>query len=93
MRHFRYLLIGAPRLGIYRVNWNIIIPRSFIVITAAEAQGTPGTESAPNRFIGEAKPIVVGCIGAHEGFVEYTMWWWGDFPYLNIWADVTVLDA
>ena len=57
MRHWRFLLIRAPRMGIYRANWSIIIPRSFIVMTAAEAQGAPGTEAAPNRFIGEAEPL------------------------------------
>jgi len=48
--------------------------------------------TVPDRFIGDAKPIVVGNIAAHYGFVEFTLWWYGDFPFLNIWTDITVFD-
>ncbi len=89
IQHWRHLWTSAPRLAHYRFFWDIIQNDSFLVITAAEA--ATGAQ-VPTRFIGDAKPIVVGNIAAHDGFVEFTLWWWGDFPYLEIWTDITVFD-
>ena len=89
IQHWRHLWTSAPRLARYRFFWDIIQNDSFLVITAAEA--AIGAQ-VPTRFIGDAKPIVVGNIAAHDGFVEFTLWWWGDFPYLEIWTDITVFD-
>jgi hypothetical protein len=89
IQHWRHLWRGAPRLAPYTFSWPIIRNNSFVVITAAEARLSA---TVPDRFIGDAKPIVVGNIAAHDGFVEFTLWWYGDYPYLNIWTDITVFD-
>ena len=89
IEHWRHLWQGAPRLATYTFYWPIIRNNSFVVITAAEAGVGP---QVPTRFIGDAKPIVVGNTAAQDGFVEFTLWWSGDFPYLNIWTDITVFD-
>jgi hypothetical protein len=89
IEHWRHLWIGAPRLARYTFWMPSIKNNSFVVVTAAEGRISA---SVPDRFIGAAKPIVVGNIAAHDGFVEFTLWWSGDFPYLNIWTDITVFD-
>jgi hypothetical protein len=60
-----------------------------VLITAAEARTSA---VIPDRFIGAAKPIVVGNIAPFDGGVKFTLWWNGDFPYLNIWTDFTIFD-
>lgn len=89
IQHWRHLWANAPRLASYTFWWPIIRKDSYVVVTAAEARisGDP-----PERFIGDAKPIVTGNVAAQEGYVEFTLWWQGDFPYLNIWTDITVFD-
>jgi hypothetical protein len=46
----------------------------------------------PARFIGMARPLIVGNIAAHDGFVEFTLSWNGDFSPFQIWTDITVFD-
>jgi hypothetical protein len=87
---FRHLWKHAPRLGIYTVNWDIIKHDSYVVITLAEAVVS---EQVPTKFIGEAKPMVIGNISPHDGSVEFTVWWYGDFPYLDIWTDILVFNS
>jgi hypothetical protein len=89
IQHWRHLWLETPRLGRYTFSWDIIRNDSYVVITAAEGRISA---QVPDRFIGEAKPIVVGNIAAHDGFVEFTLWWYGNFPYLNIWTDISVFD-
>jgi hypothetical protein len=87
--HWRHLWRSAPRLSVYTFGWDIIQHGSYVLITAAEADLTA---QVPARFIGDAKPIVVGNIAPQDGQVQFTMWWMGDFPYLNIWTDITIFD-
>jgi hypothetical protein len=87
--HWRHLWMNAPRLANYTAWWPAISHDSSVVITAAEADLSA---QVPGRFIGDARPIVVGSIAPQDGYVWFTMWWWGDFPYLNIWTDITVFD-
>jgi hypothetical protein len=86
-QQYRNLWRSTPRLARHTFWWPIINNNSFVVVTAAEGRIS---EVSPDRFIGDARPIVVGNIAAHDGFVEFTLWWWGDFPYLDIWTDITV---
>ena len=93
-QHVRHLWIRAAHRGIYRINWEIVRHDSFLVITAAEARLG---RLMPDRFIGDARPIMVGSIAPQDGFVEFSMFWpqgpgFGSFPYLNIWTDTTVFD-
>jgi len=84
----RFLWNNAPRFGIYRVNWNIIRQDTFVTVTAAEARLGP---AVPDRFIGGARPVLVGSVAPQNGFVEFSMWWGlMDISYLNIWTDVLV---
>lgn len=89
-QHWRHLWVSTPRLGRHTFWWPIIRNDSFVLVTAAEGR-ISATE--PDRFVGDAVPIVVGNIAAHDGFVEFTLWWYGDFPNLNIWTDITVFDG
>jgi hypothetical protein len=82
--------VGAPRLARYTFWWPIIHNDSYVLATAAEGEISA---TVPDRFMGDARPMLVGNIAAHEGFVEFTLWWYGNFPYLNVWADFTVFDA
>ncbi len=88
-QHWRHLWLNVPparRLHLLVANHS---ERSYIVITAAEADLTA---QSPGRFIGEARPIVAGSIAPQAGYVWFTLWWYGDFPYLSIWTDITVFD-
>ena len=89
IEHWRHLWIRAPRLARYTFSWDIIRRNSFVVVTAAEGRISA---QSPERFMGAAKPIIVGNIAAQDGFVEFTLHWVGDFPYLDIWTDITVFD-
>jgi len=89
IQHWRHLWVNAPRLARYTFWWPIIRNDSFVVVTAAEGEISA---TVPDRFMGDARPMVVGNIAAHDGFVEFTLWWYGPFPYLNIWTDITVFD-
>lgn len=85
----RFLWDRAPRFGIYHVDWPAIRHDSFVIITGCEAALVA---NPPGRFIGGAKPVLVGSIAPQNGFVEFTMWWTLiDVAYLNIWTDVIVL--
>jgi hypothetical protein len=87
----RFFWRQAPRFGIYRVNWDILRPTSFVTISASEARADG---EQPGRFIGGARPVITGSIAAHQGFLEFSMWWTlVDVGYLDIWADVTVIEA
>lgn len=91
IQHWRYLWTQAPRGGVYNFGpWSAIRHDSYVIITAAEARVSP---LVPDRFIGAAKPIIVGNIAPYDGGVNFTLWWYGDFPYLNIWTDFTVFDS
>lgn len=89
IRHWRHLWKSAPRMAVYTFWWKPIKNDSYVLITAAEASISAST---PDRFVGDAKPIVVGNIAPREGYVEFTLWWEFDFLYLNIWTDITVFD-
>jgi len=86
-QHYRNLWRGTPRLAAHTFWWPIIRNDSFVLVTAAEGRVS---DQNPDRFTGDARPIVVGNLAAHDGYVEFTLWWWGDFPYLDIWTDITV---
>ncbi len=86
---YRILWRDGPRFGIYNVKWDIIKHDSYVVITIAEAIVS---NIVPEKFIGDAKPMVVGNICPHDGYLEFTVWWWGDFPYLNFWTDILVFN-
>jgi hypothetical protein len=88
--HWRHLWNNAPRLAVLTANWpGVIRHDSYVIITAAEARTS---SLIPDKFIGAAKPIVVGNIAPFDGGVNFILWWYGDFPYLNIWTDFTVFD-
>ena len=73
----------------YEFYWDIIRHDSFVLITAAEAGIGP---QVPTRFMGLARPIIVGNIAAHDGFVEFCMAWNGSYSPFPIWTDITVFD-
>jgi hypothetical protein len=82
--------VGAPRLSHYTLWWPIIQNDSYVLVTAAEGKISA---TAPDRFMGAAVPMIVGNIAAHAGYVEFTLWCYGNYPYLNVWTDITVFDA
>ncbi|HEY0437463.1 MAG TPA: hypothetical protein VGC92_12550, partial [Phenylobacterium sp.] len=73
--HYCYLWRGASRLNNFTFNWGVIRRDSYVLITAAEANLSA---EVPSRFIGDARPIVVGSIAPFDGGVLFTMWWMGD---------------
>lgn len=89
IQHRRHLWRSAPRLSTFTFRWSAIQHDSFVLVTAAEARFTG---LVPDRFIGAAKPIVAGNIAPFDGGVQFTLWWYGDFPHLNIWTDITLFD-
>lgn len=89
-QHYRHLWQSGPRGGNYTFWWPIIKRDSYVLVTAAEARLGP---TIPDRFKGDAWPVVAGCIAPQDGYVLFTLWWMGDFPYLNTWTDITVFDA
>jgi hypothetical protein len=89
IQHWTHLWRDAPRLAPYTFWWPIIRHDSHVVITAAEADLQA---QVPGRFIGDAKPVIAGSIAPQDGYVLFTLWWDGDFPYLIIWTDITVFD-
>jgi hypothetical protein len=97
IQHWRYLWKSAPQyedvLGIleqrYTFYWDIIRNDSFVIITAAEAG--IGAQ-VPTRFMGLARPIIVGNIAAHDGFVEFCLAWNRSYSPFSIWTDITVFD-
>jgi hypothetical protein len=90
IEHWRHLWVGAPRLSHYTFWWPIIQNDSYVLVTAAEGKISA---TVPDRFMGAAVPMIVGNIAAHAGYVEFTLWWYGNYPYLNVWTDITVFDA
>jgi len=42
--------------------------------------------------MGLARPIVVGNIAAHDGYVEFCLHWDGEYSPFPIWTDITVFD-
>ena len=104
IQHFRYLWKSVPKyddpfpqgfwgfsyiLRRYEFYWDIIRNDSFVIITAAEAG--IGAQ-VPTRFMGNARPIIVGNIAAHDGYVEFCLSWDGTFSPFSIWTDITVFD-
>ncbi|GII82870.1 hypothetical protein Ssi03_08600 [Sphaerisporangium siamense] len=82
----RNFWLNAPRGGIFTINnWGNMHRRSFVVVVACEARN--GDTGNPDRFQGDAWPVVVGCIAPNEGFLQFTLWWYGNFPRLNIFTD------
>ncbi len=61
-QHWRHLWNPAARLDHFTFWWPIIKNDSFVLITAAEARISA---HVPDRFMGDAKPIVAGNIAAH----------------------------
>lgn len=97
IQHWRHLWKSMPKhedpfgfmLQRYEFYWDIIRNDSFVIITAAEAG--IGAQ-VPTRFMGAARPIIVGNIAAHDGYVEFCLSWDGDFSTFSIWTDITVFD-
>src|SRR6476469_308196 len=87
---YRQLWTHAPRLATYTFSWDIIKHDSYVVITLAEASVS---DQVPNKFIGDARPMVIGNICPHDVYVEFTVWWYGDFPYLDLWTDILVFNS
>jgi hypothetical protein len=36
--------------------------------------------------------MIAANIAPQDGFVAFTLHWLGDFPYLDVWTDITVFD-
>jgi hypothetical protein len=90
MEFSRNQWLSAPRGATFTItNWSNMREGSFVVISACESAG--GTASIPNKFRGDAFPIVAGCINPQDGSVQFTLWWFGNFPTLNIWTDTILL--
>jgi hypothetical protein len=87
--HWRHLWAGLARGGTNTFWWPAIHHDSYVVITAAEARTSP---LVPDRFVGAAVDMRVTNTAPQDGFVAFQVWWYGDFPYLNIWTDITVFD-
>jgi hypothetical protein len=90
IEHWRHRWVGAPRLAHYTFWWPIIHNESYVLVTGVEGKISA---TVPDRFMGDARPMIVANIAAHAGYVEFTLWWCGNFPYLNVWTDITVFDA
>jgi hypothetical protein len=99
-QHYRHYY-GLQKTTQINFQWDIINPRSFVVITASE--GTPDGAGNPNRIVGAAH-FQVSSVAPHAGGV--TFWviigdpkvlhdgffnWWKD-P-LGLQVDITVFDA
>ena len=99
--HGRVLWRPLGDHSICTVFWNVIDVRSFVVITVAEAElpTEPMFEMPVNRFIGLARHMHATNIAPFPGGVRFSVEWAGfspaepgDFPYLNVWTDITVFD-
>ena len=98
IEHWRYLWKSTRKyeppfpfglLQRYEFYWDIIRNDCFVLITAAEA-GIG--HQVPTRSMGLARPIVVGNIAAHDGYVEFCLSWEGHYSPFSIWTDITVFD-
>lgn len=99
IQHYRHLWKSAPQYEVgwsfvglparFTFWWDIIRHDSFVIVTAAEA--TTGHQ-VPTRFMGLARPIIVGNIAAQDGFVEFCLAWNGSYSPFDIWTDITVFD-
>lgn len=87
--HLRVLWRDTPRLAMHTVFSRKIRHDAFVVIAAAEARTS---SLVPDRFIGAARPIVAGSVAPFDGGVRFTPWWYGNFPFLSIWTDITIFD-
>src|SRR5262249_24356549 len=84
----RGLYRSLPRGGTDNFNWDIIRHDSFVIATAAESRDSA---NPPERFIGDAVKMFVTNIAPRDGGVNFQVWWDGDFPFLDVWVDFTVL--
>jgi hypothetical protein len=100
-QHGRILYRELAKHEICTVNWSIIDSRSYVVVTLAEAaireEQTPSFVAPVERFIGAARHMLAANISPFNGGVRFGVHWddlmkKGDYPYLNIWADITVFD-
>jgi hypothetical protein len=98
--HWRILWRPGSRHGLYTAFWPAITNDSYVVITVAEASipESPGFVMPVDRFIGDARHMVATNIAPFPGGVRFSVHWdtlipSGDFPYLNIWTDITLFDA
>ena len=92
IQHYRFLWRRAGRGFSFNVNWPIIRRDSYVVVTASEARISA---VVPDRFIGRAIPILAANVTPQDGRLSFVAWWehdYGDFPYLNIWTDISVFD-
>lgn len=97
--HWRILWQHAARHGLYTAFSPAIRSDSYVVITVAEAAlpDTPLFVMPVDRFIGDARHMQATNIAPFTGGVKFSVHWdtlipSGDFPYLNIWTDITVFD-
>ena len=87
--NYRFFYRQAPRLAVYRAPIEGLRPDDFITVSASEARAD---EEYPGRFVGGARPILVGSVASHPGYIEFSTWWTRiNVPYLDLWVDVTVL--
>jgi hypothetical protein len=84
--HWRQLWLGVSRLTVCTAGWPVITPRSIVSITACEG-GERGI-----HIVGDERPVVIGCVSPQNGFVQFTPWWYGNKPAIDIWTDITVFD-
>lgn len=86
---FRVFFRQGPRFGVYRINVDGVRSTDFVTISASEAFASA---EFPGRFIGGARPVIIGSVAAHNGYIEFSPWWTlTNVAYLDLWVDVTVL--
>src|SRR5438105_2650998 len=97
--HWRILWRHAARHGLYTAFASFIHQESYVVITVAEAiiSEEPTFVMPVVRFIGDARHMTATNIAPFAGGVKFSVHWdtlipSGDFPYLNIWTDITIFD-
>lgn len=89
IRTRRWLYRGLPRRSIQDFIWDEIRHDSYVFMTAAESRDSP---NPPERFIGEANMMSVYNIAPHDGGAWFLVSWEGDFPSLDVWVDVLLIN-
>jgi hypothetical protein len=91
----RWLYPHLGRGDIKDFVWDEVKHDSFVVMSAAEARNSA---NPPDRFIGDAWKMSVYNIAPHDGGIWFNVFWEArgqheEFPFLDVWVDVILINA
>ena len=89
IRTRRWLYRGLARRQIIDFVWDQIRHDSYVLMSAAEARDS---DNPPERFIGDAVMMSVYNIAPHDGGAWFLASWEGDYPFLDVWVDVILIN-